>query len=41
MLFLGIYKTAETGVPPTTEHMAAMGKLIEERAKLAARGKRS
>jgi hypothetical protein len=33
MRFLSIYKTAETGVPPTTEHMAAMGKLIEEMAK--------
>jgi hypothetical protein len=33
MRFLSIYKTAETGVPPTTEHMAAMGELIEEMAK--------
>jgi hypothetical protein len=33
MRFLSIYKTAETGVPPTTEDMAAMGKLIEEMAK--------
>jgi hypothetical protein len=30
MRFLTIYKAAETGVPPTAEHMAAMGKLIEE-----------
>lgn len=33
MRFLSIYKAAETGVPPTTEHMAAMGKLIEEMSK--------
>jgi hypothetical protein len=30
MRFLSIYKTAETGVPPTLEHIAAMEKLIEE-----------
>jgi hypothetical protein len=30
MRFLAIYKTAETGVPPTTEEMARMGQLIEE-----------
>jgi hypothetical protein len=30
MKFLGIYRTAETGVPPTEEHMAAMGQLIQE-----------
>src|SRR5262245_25876875 len=30
MLFLSIYKTAETGVPPTAEHMEQMQKLIEE-----------
>jgi hypothetical protein len=30
MRFLGIYRTIETGVPPTPEHMAEMGKLIEE-----------
>jgi hypothetical protein len=30
MKYLAIYKTAETGVPPTTEHMAAMQSLIEE-----------
>jgi hypothetical protein len=33
MRFLTIYKTAETGVPPTTEEMAEMGKLIEEMTK--------
>ena len=33
MRFLSIYKTAETGVPPTTEHVVAMGKLIEESMK--------
>ena len=33
MRFLSIYKTAETGVPPTPEHVAAMGKLIEESMK--------
>jgi hypothetical protein len=30
MRFLSIYKTAERGVPPTTEDIAEMGKLIEE-----------
>jgi len=30
MKFLSVYKTAETGVPPTHEEMAAMNKLIEE-----------
>ena len=30
MKFLAIYKTAEHGVPPTTEKITAMGKLIEE-----------
>ena len=30
MRFLSVYKTAETGVPPTQEEMATMGKLIEE-----------
>jgi hypothetical protein len=30
MKFLSIYKTAETGVPPTQEEMDRMGKLIEE-----------
>jgi hypothetical protein len=28
--FLSIYKSAETGVPPTQEEMTRMGKLIEE-----------
>lgn len=30
MRFLSIYKTAESGVPPTQEEMATMGKLIED-----------
>ena len=30
MRFLSIYRTAETGVPPTAEHVAAMQRLIEE-----------
>jgi len=30
MRFLSIYKTAETGVPPTQAHMDEMGRLIEE-----------
>lgn len=30
MRFLSIYKAAETNVPPTAEHMMAMGRLIEE-----------
>ena len=30
MKFLSIYKTAETGVPPSEEKMSEMGKLIEE-----------
>jgi hypothetical protein len=30
MKFLSIYKSVETGVPPTPEEMAAMGKLIED-----------
>lgn len=30
MKFLSIYQCAETGVPPTLEEMANMGKLIEE-----------
>jgi len=33
MRFLSIYKTAETGVPPSPEHMSEMGKLIEESMK--------
>ena len=30
MRFLSIYKSAETGLPPTREEMATMGKLIED-----------
>ena len=30
MRFLSIYKSRETGVPPTPEHMATMQRLIEE-----------
>jgi hypothetical protein len=30
MRFLSIYKSAETGLPPTQEEMATMGKLIED-----------
>jgi hypothetical protein len=30
MRFLSIYKTAETGVPPTQAEMDAMGRLIEK-----------
>jgi hypothetical protein len=30
MRFLSIYKTAETGVLPTQEEMAKMGKLVED-----------
>jgi hypothetical protein len=30
MKFLSIYKTRETGLPPTPEHIAAMTQLIEE-----------
>jgi hypothetical protein len=30
MRFLSIYKSVETGLPPTQEEMARMGKLIEE-----------
>ena len=30
MRFLSIYKSAETGLPPTQEEMAGMGKLIED-----------
>ena len=33
MRFLSIYKARETGVPPTPEHIAAMGALIEESMK--------
>jgi hypothetical protein len=31
--FLSIYKAKETDAPPTPEHMAAMGKLIDEMMK--------
>jgi len=30
MRFLSIYKTPETGAPPTPEEMARMGKLVED-----------
>lgn len=30
MRFLSVYKTVETGLPPTQEEMSSMGKLIEE-----------
>ena len=30
MRFLSVYKTAETGVSPTQEEMARMGKLVED-----------
>jgi hypothetical protein len=33
MRFLSIYKAAETGIPPTPEHIAKMEKLIEESMK--------
>ena len=33
MKFLSVYKTAETGLPPSQEEMASMGKLIEEATK--------
>jgi hypothetical protein len=33
MRFLSIYKTVETNAPPSLEHMARMGKLIEESTK--------
>jgi hypothetical protein len=33
MRFLSIYKTKETGVPPTPAEMARMGQLIEEMMK--------
>jgi hypothetical protein len=33
MRFLSIYKTVETNSPPSLEHMARMGKLIEESMK--------
>lgn len=33
MRYLSIYRTAETGTPPSQEHIAAMGALIEKFAK--------
>jgi hypothetical protein len=33
MRFLSIYKSVETGIPPTPEHIARMGKLIDEMTK--------
>src|SRR6185503_11526697 len=33
MRFLSIYKTVETNIPPTPEHIARMGKLIDEMTK--------
>ena len=30
MRFLSIYKAAETGIPPTPEHMQSMQRLVEE-----------
>ena len=33
MRFLAIHRSKETGIPPSPENMAAMGKLIEEMAK--------
>src|SRR5262245_14626715 len=33
MRFLAVYRSKETGIPPSPENMAAMGKLIEEMAK--------
>jgi hypothetical protein len=33
MRFLSIYKTVETNTPPSLEHIAQMGKLIEESMK--------
>ena len=30
MRFLSLYKTVETGVPPSAEEMARMGRLVEE-----------
>jgi len=33
MRYLSIYRSPETGVPPTPEHMAAMGALIEKFAR--------
>jgi hypothetical protein len=36
MRFLSIYKSVETGQPPTPQHMAEMGKLIEKHMKTGA-----
>jgi hypothetical protein len=33
MRFLSIYKTVESGVPPTEEEMAKMGKLVDDAMK--------
>jgi hypothetical protein len=33
MRFLSIYKSVETGQPPSQEHMVAMGQLIEQETK--------
>ena len=33
MRFLAIYRSVETGIPPSAENMAAMGKLIDEMSK--------
>ena len=33
MRYLSIYRSAETGTPPSPEHMAAMGALIEKFSK--------
>jgi hypothetical protein len=33
MRYLSIYRSAETGVPPTAQHMADMGALIERLSK--------
>jgi len=40
MRYLSIYKAAETGVPPTPDHQAQMGKLIEEGCLPTAKGAR-
>lgn len=36
MRFLSIYKTVETNAPPSAEHVARMGRLIEESMKSGA-----
>jgi hypothetical protein len=36
MRFLSIYKSAETGLPPTQQHMDEMGKLIEKHMRTGA-----